>query len=180
VVNLNKIFFAGYLASDPEHYRHDSGWEVANFRLASNRFWKDQAGQKQSQVCFIDVKAFGRHVKPVLSYFKKGRPIMVEGHLQLETWEQTSKNEAGAEIVSKRSKHVIVLEQFQFVAPQFDGEKSDALALPVPEQVLASAPALPVAPASSSLNQPMTSATTSSPMPAATSPAKPALVPVAV
>ena len=58
-------------------------------------------------MCFIDCRAYGKQAETIAQYMTKGKPILIEGRLQFDTWE-------GKDGV-KRSKHRISIERFQFV-----------------------------------------------------------------
>ncbi len=63
----------------------------------------------------------------------KGRPILIEGRLQLQQWQ--------AQDGQKRSKHVVVVEAFHFVGPAGDrAEGGGAPRGPRPAQQAAPAP----------------------------------------
>ena len=49
--------------------------------------------------------AFGRQAEVVAQYMKKGRPLLVEGRLRLDQWEDKQTDQ-------KRSKLGVVLEGF--------------------------------------------------------------------
>jgi len=109
-MDFNKIVIGGRMCADPELKQLPSGTQVANFRIATNRRWKDAAtGQVREETCFVDAKAFGKRAPVIAQYFKKGSQILIEGHLRYETWEKEGE---------KRSKHVIVAESFSFVDPK--------------------------------------------------------------
>jgi single-stranded DNA-binding protein len=57
---------------------------------------------------FIDCEAWGKQAEFVSQYFAKGRPILIEGRLKLDQWEDK-------ETKAKRSKHVVVVENVSFV-----------------------------------------------------------------
>jgi single-strand DNA-binding protein len=81
---------------------------VAKIGLAINRQWKDDTGQQKEEVTFVDVDAFGRQAEVISQYLKKGRPILVEGRLKLDQWDDKQTNQ-------KRSRLGVVLESFQFL-----------------------------------------------------------------
>lgn len=110
---LNKVILYGNLTRDPELKALPSGGQVANFGVATNRTFKDKNGQKQETTEFHNVVAFGRTAEVIGQYFKKGRPIFVEGRLQTRSWDD---KEGG----KKNYRTEIVLENFQFGA---DGGK---------------------------------------------------------
>ena len=58
-MNLNKIFILGNLTRDPELRQTGTGQSVATFGVATNRMWKDQSGNKQTQTEFHNVVVMG-------------------------------------------------------------------------------------------------------------------------
>jgi len=85
-MNLNKAILIGRLAADPESRSTQSGQQVTNFRIATNRVWTNQSGEKQEQVEFHSVVAWGRLADIVSQYLKKGALVMIEGRLQTRSW----------------------------------------------------------------------------------------------
>ncbi|MEK7167532.1 MAG: single-stranded DNA-binding protein, partial [Patescibacteria group bacterium] len=57
-MNLNRAIIIGNLTQNPEVKSTPSGQTVANFTVATNRFWNDQQGQRQEQTEFHDVVAW--------------------------------------------------------------------------------------------------------------------------
>lgn len=106
---LNKAILYGNLTRDPELKALPSGQQVASFGIATNRTYKDKNGQKQEQTEFHNIVAFGRTAEVIGQYFKKGRPIYVEGRIQTRSWE-------GKEDGKKQYRTEIVVENFQFGA----------------------------------------------------------------
>lgn len=106
--NFNKVILMGRLTADPEIRYTPKGTAVAKMQLAINRVWTNEAGEKKEEVTFVSVDVFGRTAENVGQYMKKGRPIMVEGRLRLEVWDD---KQTGA----KRSKLGVVAESVQFL-----------------------------------------------------------------
>lgn len=88
--NLNKVFLMGNLTRDPELRYVPSGAAVANFSIAVNRTYKDNAGEKKEEVSFIRVVVWGKMAEVCGEYLAKGRPVMVEGRLKTRSWEDQS------------------------------------------------------------------------------------------
>lgn len=101
-MNYNRVILGGNLTRDPEG-RNTPNSYVTNFGLAVNR----KRGERE-EVLFVDIEAWGRTAETIERYFSKGKPILIEGRLKLETWED---NATGA----KRSKIKVIAESFQFV-----------------------------------------------------------------
>jgi single-strand DNA-binding protein len=108
MASFNKVILMGNLTRDPELRYTPKGMAIAKFGIAVNRVWKDEAGASKEEVTFVDIDAFGRQAETIGQYLKKGRPILIEGRLRLDTWDDKQTNQ-------KRSKLGIVLESFQFV-----------------------------------------------------------------
>ena len=115
----------GRLTRDPEVRYASSGSAVAKLGVAVNRFWRNQDGQQQEEVSFIEVTAFGKQAETMGQYMKKGNPIFVEGHLRQDSWED---KETG----KKRSKLGVVLDRFEFI-DSAGGGNSGGGAAPVAE-----------------------------------------------
>src|SRR6185369_346578 len=81
---------------------------VTKLGLAINRVYTTESGEKKEEVTFVDVDAFARQAEVISQYLKKGRPILVEGRLRQETWDDKQTGQ-------KRSKLSVVLESFQFL-----------------------------------------------------------------
>ncbi|NQV00857.1 MAG: single-stranded DNA-binding protein [Parcubacteria group bacterium] len=104
-MNFNKAIIAGNLTRDPEIRSLPSGQQVANFGVASNRYYTDQQGNKQEKAEFHNVVAFGKLADICSKYLKKGTLILVEGRIQTSNWE-------GQDGV-KRYRTEIIMESMQ-------------------------------------------------------------------
>ena len=87
MANFNRVILAGNLTRDPELRYTPKGTAIARIGLAINRTWKNEAGETKEEVTFVDVDAFGRQAEVIAQYMKKGRPLLVEGRLKLDQWE---------------------------------------------------------------------------------------------
>src|ERR1700733_11563609 len=116
---LNKVQLYGNLTRDPELRALPSGGQVCSFAVATNRTYKNANGEKQEEVEYHNITAFGKLAEVIGQYLKKGRPIYVEGRLRTRSWED--KNGKG-----KQDKTEIVLENFQFGADSKGGAGASA------------------------------------------------------
>lgn len=147
MASFNKVIIAGNLTRDPELRYTPKGTAVARITLAVNRNYQDESGQRKEEVSFVDVEAWGRQAETVSQYMRKGRPLLVEGRLKQDTWEDKNTKQ-------KQSKLKVVLEGFTFIDSRAPGEGgpggggSDAPrpARPAPQQPAASTPAEPEGP----------------------------------
>lgn len=127
MANFNKVLLMGNLTRDPELRYTPNGTAVATIGVAVNRRWKDENGQQREETTFVDVEAFGRTAENIGQYFKKGRPIFIEGRLRYQTWEDKQSGQ-------KRSKLSVTLENFQFVDSQRGADAGGAAPAPAPQR----------------------------------------------
>jgi single-strand DNA-binding protein len=130
MASFNKVILAGNLTRDPELRYTPKGTAVVKIGLAVNRTWKTESGETKEEVSFIDIEAWGRQAEVIAQYMRKGRPLLVEGRLKLDTWEDKNTHQ-------KQSKLKVVLEGFSFI----DSKGAEGVAVP------AEAPRRPAPPA---------------------------------
>ena len=105
MASFNKVILVGNLTRDPEVKYLPSGSAVADIALAVNRSWFDKStNEKKEEVTFVDVTLWGRTAEVAGQYLAKGRSVLIEGRLQLDTWDD---RETG----KKRSRLRVVGEQ---------------------------------------------------------------------
>ncbi len=108
MANFNKVILAGNLTRDPELRYTPKGTAVAKLGLALNRNWTTETGERREEVTFVDVDAFGKQAEVIAQYLRKGRSLLVEGRLKLDTWDDKQTGQ-------KKSKLGVVLESFSFL-----------------------------------------------------------------
>jgi single-strand DNA-binding protein len=114
MASLNKVMLIGNLTRDPEIKYTPKGTAIADISLAVNRNYATESGEKREEVTFIDVTLWGRVAEIVGEYCKKGRPLFVEGRLQLDQWDD---KETG----KKRSKLKVVGDNIQLLGSREGG-----------------------------------------------------------
>ena len=115
MASFNRVILAGNLTRDPELRYTPKGSAVAKIGLAVNRTWKNEAGESKEEVTFIDIEAWGRQAEVIAQYMRKGRPLLVEGRLKLDQWDDKQTGQ-------KRSRLGVTLEGFQFLGSGNRGE----------------------------------------------------------
>ncbi len=114
MASYNKVILVGNLTRDPEVKYTPKGTATTDIGLAVNRTYSTDAGEKREEVTFIDITLWGRTAEIVGEYCKKGRPLMVEGRLQLDTWDDKATGQ-------KRSKLKVVGENIQLLGGREGG-----------------------------------------------------------
>ena len=107
MANFNKVMLMGNLTRDPQLSYTPSQTAVVDFGLAINRKYTGKDGQQKEEVCYVDCQAFGKQAETLNKYMSKGRPLFVEGRLRFDSWT--------AQDGSKRSRHRVTVENFQFL-----------------------------------------------------------------
>lgn len=115
MASFNRVLLLGNVTRDPQLKFLPSQTQVCEFGLAMNRKFKTAAGEQRDEVTFVDLTAFGKAAETINKYVTKGKPLMVEGRLKYDQWED--KNGGG-----KRSKLTVVVDNFQFVGGPSDGQ----------------------------------------------------------
>ncbi len=106
--NVNTVVIAGNLTRDPEvKVIPSTGTHVANIGLASNRWFKKN-GEWEQETTYVDVKCWAQLAERVGENLKKGAPVLIEGSIRSEHWEDKATG-------GKRSKVVINATKIQFL-----------------------------------------------------------------
>lgn len=102
---VNKVFLMGNVTRDPQVKYTPGGTAVCELGLAVNETWFDkQTNQKREKVVFVDVTLWGRTAEVAGEYVKKGRPVHIEGKLDLDLWDdkETGKKRQKLKVTGER------------------------------------------------------------------------------
>jgi len=108
MASFNKVILLGNLTRDPEVRYTPKGSAVCDLGLAVNRSYTLDSGEKREEVTFVDVVLWSRLAEIAGEYLKKGRPVFIEGRLQLDTWDDKQSGQ-------KRSKLRVIGETMQLL-----------------------------------------------------------------
>ncbi len=114
MANFNKVMLMGNLTRDPEVRYTPKGTAVAEIGLAVNRIYSGENNEKREETTFVDVTLWGRTAEVAGEYLKKGRPVFIEGRLQLDSWEDKQSGQ-------KRSRLRVVAEGMQLIGSRGGG-----------------------------------------------------------
>ncbi len=108
MASFNKVILLGNLTRDPEVRYTPKGSAVCDLGLAVNRQYSLENGEKREEVTFVDVVLWARLAEIAGEYLKKGRPVLIEGRLQLDSWDDKQSGQ-------KRTKMRVVGETMQLL-----------------------------------------------------------------
>jgi single-strand DNA-binding protein len=114
MASFNKVILLGNLTRDPEVRYTPKGTAVTELGMAVNRVYTAENGEKREETTFVDVTLWGRTAEIAGEYLKKGRPVFIEGRLQLDTWDDKQTGQ-------KRSKLKVVGEGLQLIGSRPGG-----------------------------------------------------------
>src|ERR1700716_1154564 len=117
MANLNRVLLIGNLTRDPEVRYTPKGTAVADIGIAVNRVYSGEDGEKKEETTFVDVTLWARQAEVAQEYLKKGRPVFIEGRLQLDTWDDKQTGQ-------KRSRLRVVAENLQMLGSRADSKAS--------------------------------------------------------
>jgi len=122
---VNRVTLLGNTTRDPELKATTGGQSVCSFGLATNRVWKDAAGERQSLAEFHNLVAWGKLAEFCAQTVKKGKPLYVEGYLKTRTWSDPGSDK-------KMYRTEIIVEDVVLLSPR---EAEDATAAPASDDM---------------------------------------------
>jgi single-strand DNA-binding protein len=139
MASFNRVIMIGNLTRDPDYKQLASGQAVCKLGLASNRQFKNkQTGTMVQEVCFVDIDVWGPQAEICKNYLQKGRPVLVEGRLKFDSWQDQDG--------TRRSKHSIVADRVTFLGGAV-AQETDEMDFPAVDS--GAAPASAITPAKS-------------------------------
>ena len=88
MASYNRVVLVGNVTRDPEVRYIPSGTAVCDIGLAVNDRRKGSDGQWIDETTFVDVTLWARTAEVAGEYLSKGSPVLIEGRLKLDSWEQ--------------------------------------------------------------------------------------------
>ncbi|MFS4467491.1 single-stranded DNA-binding protein [Maribacter sp. 2210JD10-5] len=82
----NHVQLIGNIGQDPTITNLDSGKKVARFSMATNEYYKDAKGEKQTDTNWHTVVAWGKTAEIVENYCHKGKEVGVTGKLKTRSY----------------------------------------------------------------------------------------------
>ena|SRR3990167_10786468 len=111
---MNSVALIGNLGADAEVRYTGDGTPVANFRMATNEFFKNSAGENQKRTQWHRVVLWGKSAETLGQYLVKGKQVAIQGRLQTRVYDDKDGN--------KRYVTEVVARQVELLG----GTRSDA------------------------------------------------------
>jgi single-strand DNA-binding protein len=110
---MNKVVLSGRWSKDIDFKALDSGKAVAKSSIAVDEGYGDK-----KQTYFFDVEMWGKTAEAVANYSGKGKKVLIDGRLKVDTWEKDGQ---------KQYRTKVVAEQVEFLEPK-EGSKPNGQA----------------------------------------------------
>src|SRR5437773_12576909 len=104
--SFNKDILLGNLTHHPEVRYTPKSSAVCDLGIAVNRAYTTDSGERREEFTFVDVVLWARLAEIAGEYLKKGRPVFIEGRLQMDSWDDKQTRQ-------KRTKLRVVGESMQ-------------------------------------------------------------------
>jgi len=91
--NINKVIISGNLVRDPDARILENGTHLAKMSIANNQRYRDRNGEWQEKTCYVNIIAWRKTAELVGEFCRKGSPVMVEGELVYNSWEDRDGNQ---------------------------------------------------------------------------------------
>jgi len=101
MASFNRVILVGNLTRDVDLRYTPQGTAVTdigiavNDRVKRNNEWVDET-------TFVDVTLWGRTAEVASEYLSKGSPLLIEGRLKLDSWEQDGQKRSKLRVVGER------------------------------------------------------------------------------
>jgi len=116
-MSVNKIILVGYLGKDPEIRKTPSGATVASFTLATNEFYTDKLGERQTLTEWHNIVAWSPLAEICGKYLNKGKQVYVGGRIEYRTYEDRNG--------IKRSKTEIIIDDMEMIGKPSSSNHAD-------------------------------------------------------
>ena len=116
MAGFNRVILIGNLTRDPELRYTPQGTAVADLSLAVNTVRGGRGTERKEEVLFINCVVWDRQAETCSEYLKKGRPVLVEGRLVDDRWQDKETGE-------KRSRMKVMVASVQFLGSGEQGRE---------------------------------------------------------
>jgi single-strand DNA-binding protein len=95
---VNRVILIGNLGGTPELKELGNNKHVLNLSLATNEYYKDSSGERQSRTTWHRITAWDNAAKFLADKCQAGSKLMVEGKLENKQWEKDGEKRYSTEI----------------------------------------------------------------------------------
>ncbi len=106
--SINQVIISGNIVQDAV-IKHvgDKKTPVTTLRIANNQSYRDKENKWQEKATFLDVEVWGSRAEKGEKYYKKGIPIIIEGNLKENQWEDKDGNRHSKILIHASKIHIL-------------------------------------------------------------------------
>ena len=119
MAGFNRVILIGNLTRDPELRYTPQGTAVADLRLAVTTVRGKSGSERKEETLFIDCTVWDRQAETCSEFLSKGRPVLVEGRLIEDQWQDKETGE-------RRSRIKVYVQNVQFLGSRDGGASSSS------------------------------------------------------
>jgi len=106
--NINSVILGGNIVADPEIRKiGDKKTPVTTVTIANNRRYQDKDGEWQEVTAFVDVELWSSLAEKIGQQAKKGTPVIIEGTLKQDRWEDKNGNKQSKLLIRADRVHIL-------------------------------------------------------------------------
>jgi single-strand DNA-binding protein len=95
----NNVRLIGHLGATPEVKTLDGGNALARFSVATNEYYTDKKGEKQTNTDWHNLVAWGKTAELAGQLLQKGSEVAIEGRLTTRSYEKEGEKKYITEVV---------------------------------------------------------------------------------
>lgn len=107
-MSTNIVVVSGRIGKDPEIKSTNSGKSVTSFSLAVDEGFGDK-----KKTLWLQVEAWDKTAEAINRLSGKGKRILIEGRIGVDTWEQNGETKTRTKIIANRVEFIDFLERSQ-------------------------------------------------------------------
>ncbi len=98
----NHIHLTGNLGADPKTVTLESGITATEFSLATNEYFRDREGNRQTRTEWHRIKAYGKLAELFDQYLERGSQVSIVGSMKYRKWvDKFEQTRLTAEVVAE-------------------------------------------------------------------------------
>ena len=108
VPSINQIIISGNIVQDAvvKHVGANNT-AVTTIRIANNQSFLNKEKEWQDKTTFVDVEIWGSRAEKGEKYYKKGIPLIIEGDLKENQWEDKEGKKHSKILIKANKVHVL-------------------------------------------------------------------------
>ena len=127
--NMNTVSVIGRLCRDGE-LKDVGSTNLLKMTVVVSKKYKTKNGEQREDTAFIDVTLWGQSAEWLAEYAVIGAPVLVEGSLKQENWEDSDGNKQSKLIINAQRVQTLSWDDTSPKKAESDGQEDDPIGEP--------------------------------------------------